>query len=53
MRTAHVPGQESLPGGDARSKQECAIDEFLAETDERFGPVPEEVLAGVRSAWPE
>ncbi|MHB8295026.1 MAG: RES family NAD+ phosphorylase [Acidimicrobiales bacterium] len=50
--SVRVQDQASLPA-DTCSSQDRAVDEFLAATDADSGPVPEEVLAEVRAAWPE
>ncbi|MDA8183408.1 MAG: hypothetical protein ACYCUF_02075 [Acidimicrobiales bacterium] len=52
MPSVRIEDQASPPA-DIRSSQERAIDEFLAATEADFGPVPDEVLAEVRAAWPE
>jgi hypothetical protein len=53
MSSVRVQDQATAPDGDDRSPQERAVDEFLAEADADFGPVPEKVLAEVRAEWPE
>lgn len=53
MPSPRVQDQALPCDDDTRSSRERAIDDFLAATDADFGPVPDEVLAEVRAAWPE